>query len=870
MPADRGISRVPFVWNWNYGNELWQPRDFDALVRAYRSWVYVASNKNAQTVAQLPLRLYGVKESSSEKFLFRSKKISAKTYKQIETSGHIQGMQSVRKAVEIEELTEHPFIDLLNNVNPFTNQFDLIELTDLFQELTGNSYWYPVRNNLGAPAQIWQLPPQRVTIIPDRENFIAGYMYRIGSYEVRLEENEVIHFKFPNPADMYYGISPLSASATAYNINENMNRYESAMFKNNGRLEGAFETENELDEESFKRLKEELKENFAGVERSGTMPLLERGVKFKPYSLPPKEMAFLQGRKWTKEEILNAYGQSLGMYDENATRANSETADYTYKRDTVRPRAIRMEQKINEKFMPLYDENIFVMFDSPVPEDREFALRERETNLRSYYSSINLERAKVGEEPVPWGNTPLVPFSVVQLSAGRASGGQGEVEEGADIEIGKRVGGPEKINKMPAVEGDIRTKIWKQFAAGQDLHEGRVKKELKKLFDEQRKEVLRNLKKLAQHMAEKTIVNVFKKESVESLLFARDKWNKEFAKRVNDMIAATADDGVDFGIAQIAGAAEFEIGRQQVEDFLKRYKVRLSKTLWPDVNKETLAELRATMVEGVAENEGITALRERIDTIFDNAVQYRSERIARTETVRAYNTGTVESWKMSEVVKGKSWLAERDNRICDWCDAMDGETVGLEENYFDKGAEIEGESGAVMVADYGDIPNPPLHPNCFVDHNIPIYTSRGWVPIIDIAVGNLVLTHRKRFRKVTQLIRSTQRNAEIVKIFVRSGDGARKWPLTITANHPILANGKWIDAGNIIAGDKIAFLAGTDLYKKFTNDQYDFTEMIVAKVEKRTANRVKRLYNFSVEEDESYIAKGFVSHNCRCALIAQL
>lgn len=26
------------------------------------------------------------------------------------------------------------------------------------------------------------------------------------------------------------------------------------------------------------------------------------------------------------------------------------------------------------------------------------------------------------------------------------------------------------------------------------------------------------------------------------------------------------------------------------------------------------------------------------------------------------------------------------------------------------------------------------------------------------------------------------------------------------------------------------------------------------------------VYNFAVEEDESYILDGFVSHNCRCAL----
>jgi hypothetical protein len=29
----------------------------------------------------------------------------------------------------------------------------------------------------------------------------------------------------------------------------------------------------------------------------------------------------------------------------------------------------------------------------------------------------------------------------------------------------------------------------------------------------------------------------------------------------------------------------------------------------------------------------------------------------------------------------------------------------------------------------------------------------------------------------------------------------------------------------------------------------------------------KKVYNFSVEEDESYVLNGIVSHNCRCRLV---
>ena len=49
------------------------------------------------------------------------------------------------------------------------------------------------------------------------------------------------------------------------------------------------------------------------------------------------------------------------------------------------------------------------------------------------------------------------------------------------------------------------------------------------------------------------------------------------------------------------------------------------------------------------------------------------------------------------------------------------------------------------------------------------------------------------------------------------------------------------------------------------NKQYHFLDMKIVKVEKWRIKRNRTLFNFSVEDDESYIAKGFVVHNCRCA-----
>ncbi|PYM78489.1 MAG: hypothetical protein DME13_29030, partial [Candidatus Rokuibacteriota bacterium] len=45
--------------------------------------------------------------------------------------------------------------------------------------------------------------------------------------------------------------------------------------------------------------------------------------------------------------------------------------------------------------------------------------------------------------------------------------------------------------------------------------------------------------------------------------------------------------------------------------------------------------------------------------------------------------------------------------------------------------------------------------------------------------------------------------------------------------------------------------------------QYRFLDAVVTAVELRRTRKPHSLYNIGVEDDESYIAAGVVSHNCR-------
>lgn len=288
--------------------------DYESFINAYRSWVYIACTKNAVAVASQPLRLYAAVDKSTKIKSFKHRELEKSEYLSLKSkdSPNISSLSSVRKSNRIVEILEHPFLDLINSVNNFMNMFDLFEITTLYEDLTGNSYWYILDNKLGIPKEIWPIMPQDMKIIPDKKSFISGYEYqRSGNFgsvdKVFLQEKEVIHFKHVSPKSYYYGYSPVWAVRDAYNTGMNMYTYENALFLNGGTLSGVFQTDADLSEYEFDRLKEEIKQMFGGVANAGKAPLLSNGVSYNPYGLPPKEMSYLKGRTSLKEEIVNCF-----------------------------------------------------------------------------------------------------------------------------------------------------------------------------------------------------------------------------------------------------------------------------------------------------------------------------------------------------------------------------------------------------------------------------------------------------------------------------------------------------------------------------------------------------------------------------------
>jgi len=87
----------------------------------------------------------------------------------------IQLYQILNSKGDVKELVSHPALDLIYKVNPFQTKTEFLETTIINLKLAGNAFWYKVRNNSKQVVELWNLRPDKITIVKDPVEFIKRY-----------------------------------------------------------------------------------------------------------------------------------------------------------------------------------------------------------------------------------------------------------------------------------------------------------------------------------------------------------------------------------------------------------------------------------------------------------------------------------------------------------------------------------------------------------------------------------------------------------------------------------------------------------------------------------------------------------------------
>lgn len=261
-------------------------------------------------------------------------------------------------------VSEHPLLALLARPNPRSGGLGLLESLYGHLAVSGNAYLEAVLVE-GVPRELYALRPDRMRVVPGEDGWPAGWDYTVGNRTVRFRAPEdgiapILHLTLFHPTDDHYGLSPMEAAATALDIHNAAGAWNKALLDNAARPSGALVYAGPagaaLTPEQFGRLKAELEASYQGSLNAGRPLLLDGGLDWKPLSLSPKEMDFVEAKSAAAREIALAFGVPpllLGLPGDN-THANYAEANRAFYRQTIIPLVRRTAEALAQWLGPAF------------------------------------------------------------------------------------------------------------------------------------------------------------------------------------------------------------------------------------------------------------------------------------------------------------------------------------------------------------------------------------------------------------------------------------------------------------------------------------------------------------------------------------
>ena len=650
------------------------------LVRRVSSWAYKCISINARTAAKVPLRLYARKATSGQKSRFKLRPVSHKRLEYMHTKANLSGV--ITGSFDLVEVLDHPLLDLLRTVNDFMNAFDLKSHVTQSLECTGKAYWRKVRK-AGFVEALWPLPPQNVRVLPDRTKFIRGYEYGTGSEKIFVKPEDMVNFKYITLRDNLYGLGPMEAAVKSVDLSNAMDNYETTLFRSGGRPDMVLTyPENQIvGVDEIKRVKRDFGRQFHGTGNAGKLTVATGGATLAPISISPKEIAYLKGREWTLQEIFGIYGVPLVYVKvQEISRDNAHQAKLIHAENTIEPILTLIEEDLNEQLIPDFDDNLILAYDDPRPVDMEQRLKQIDIRLGKNMTTINEERAIDGLDPVPWGDKPIIPPPAFGAPAG------------SNDDTDKRFKASQPTIAHPAATFEPEL-----FIQRLEDYFFRVKMVvMSNITDDQFKQI--QTKVLP--------------DDVVAGWFNMDALNSELARVAMPFVRASMVIGGERALRHVADLP-FNPLHPGVLGALQERSGVIAQA-----NNTVRTQVRTAVAEGIEAGEGIGPIRKRVATAFDTIGPISARRIARTETIWAFNEGAVQGYIQSGIVSHKEWVVANDDRLCPWCAGMDGRTVEITRAFWEKGTFMDVQNPKDpdklirMEFTYTDIGHPPLHSNC--------------------------------------------------------------------------------------------------------------------------------------------------------------
>ncbi|MEO1563911.1 MAG: phage portal protein [Pseudomonadota bacterium] len=241
------------------------------------------------------------------------------------------------------EQSDHPALDVLTGPNGTQSGPEFFEALYGQMLLSGDGFIERV-----GIQELHVLRSDRMQVVPGDDGWPIAFDYKVGGKTLRFDVIEgispVLHLRMFHPSDDHYGLSPLSAAATALDVHSAASHWSKALLDNAARPSGAIvyrgaDGMGTLPADQYDRLIGEIESNHQGARNAGRPMLLEGGLDWKPMGFSPSDMEFQKTKDSAARDIALAFGvppMLLGLPGDN-TYSNYAEANRAFYRQTVLP-----------------------------------------------------------------------------------------------------------------------------------------------------------------------------------------------------------------------------------------------------------------------------------------------------------------------------------------------------------------------------------------------------------------------------------------------------------------------------------------------------------------------------------------------------
>lgn len=336
-------------------------------------WLRACAGRVANSMSAVQWRIYVTRKTPTAR-AYRDRGLQRAGYELRKTL-----IRERAESGELEEVTNHPFLDIMTKGNGYHSGVALRRIESLHMDLVGETFMLKGRNALGAVTSLWPIPPPWVFSTPTP----AWPYYRMNyrGWHENIPASEILWMSDPNPANPYgRGIGLGQAIADEAEIDEYAAKTTRQVFFNRAQPDFLIYPKGERGEMNpteTKRFEQDWLNRLQGYWRTSKPHFMSREVGVYEFQKNLKEMMLTEVRMQERDIILQVWGmppEKLGILN-NSNRATIEGSDLIYAKDVLVPRLEMRRSMFQELLMPEYDDRLIVDYVTPVMEDKEFELK---------------------------------------------------------------------------------------------------------------------------------------------------------------------------------------------------------------------------------------------------------------------------------------------------------------------------------------------------------------------------------------------------------------------------------------------------------------------------------------------------------------